>query len=155
MKLKLISNSSSQTRNIGEKIGKVLNKGDVLGLTGNLGAGKTTMIQGIARGLGVDSKQYVRSPSFVLAHQYEGKFPVYHMDLYRLNIKEIADLGYEEYLFGEGVCIIEWIEKMHKIPAREWLHINLNFLPAENARKITIEAKGKYGKLLKSFADNI
>ncbi len=112
MKLELISNSLSETIEIGEKIGRYLEKGDIVGLTGKLGAGKTTLIQGIARGLGVDSKQYVRSPSFVLIHQYKGKLPIYHMDLYRLKGKEIIDLGYEEYLFGDGVCIIEWVEKI-------------------------------------------
>ncbi len=152
MKIEIISNSASQTKEIGEKIGKLLHKGDILGLTGNLGAGKTTIIQGIARGLGVDKKQYVRSPSFVLAHQYEGRMPIYHMDLYRLNAKEISDLGYEEYIFGEGVCIIEWFEKMGRIPVKEWLHINLEFLKDDNHRKLTINAKGKYEKLIKELA---
>lgn len=152
MKIEIISNSSAETRAIGKKIGKKLKKGDVIGLTGNLGAGKTTIIQGIARGLGVDKKQYVRSPSFVLAHQYEGKLPVYHMDLYRLNAKEIGNLGYEEYIFGEGVCIIEWIEKMGQIPVKEWLHINLEFLEEDNHRKLTIKAKGKYEKLIKELS---
>jgi tRNA threonylcarbamoyladenosine biosynthesis protein TsaE len=153
MRLELISNSASQTRSIGKKIGRILKKGDILGLTGNLGAGKTTIIQGIARGLGVDSKQYVRSPSFVLAHQYEGKLPIYHMDLYRLNANEIADLGYEEYIFGNGVCIIEWADKIGKIPAKEWLHIDIEFLQEDNKRKINIEGKGRYGKVIKYLKD--
>ncbi|MDD5455257.1 MAG: tRNA (adenosine(37)-N6)-threonylcarbamoyltransferase complex ATPase subunit type 1 TsaE [Candidatus Ratteibacteria bacterium] len=152
MKIELISHSPSETVRIGEKIGKLLKKGSILGLTGNLGAGKTTMIQGIARGLGVDKKQYVRSPSFTLAHQYKGKLPVYHLDLYRLNTKEINSLGYEEYVFGDGVCIIEWIEKMGKVPMEEWLHINLKFLKKEEHRKITVNAKGKYEKLIKELA---
>ncbi len=152
MKIELISHSASETVRIGKKIGNLLQKGDVLGLSGNLGAGKTTIIQGIARGLGVDKKQYVRSPSFVVAHQYDGKLPVYHMDLYRLNAKEISDLGYEEYIFGEGVCIIEWIEKMGEIPIKGWLHINLEFLKEEKQRKITIKVKGKYEKLIKELA---
>ena len=149
MKLELISNSSSETRQIGEKIGRSLGKGDTVGLTGQLGAGKTTIIQGIARGLGVTSKQYVRSPSFVLIHQYEGKFPVYHMDLYRLRGKEITDLGYEEYIFGKGVCIIEWVERVPNNQFKEWLHINLEFLPEDNNRKINLEGKGKYKKVIK------
>ncbi len=155
MKLEIISRSPSQTRKIGEKIGRNLEKGDIVGLTGKLGTGKTTLIQGIARGLGVDSNQYVRSPSFVLAHQYEGKLPVYHMDLYRLTGKEIADLGYEEYIFGDGVCIIEWVEKIQNIQVKEWLHIHLEFLPEDNRRKINLEGEGKYEKVIKYLASSI
>jgi tRNA threonylcarbamoyladenosine biosynthesis protein TsaE len=152
MKLELISYSPAETAKIGERIGKLLNKGNVLGLTGNLGAGKTTIIQGIARGLGVDKKQYVRSPSFTLAHQYKGRLPVYHLDLYRLNAKEISELGYEEYIFGKGVCIIEWFERIGRIPITEWLHINLEFAKEDQHRKITINAKGRYKKLIEKFA---
>jgi tRNA threonylcarbamoyladenosine biosynthesis protein TsaE len=152
MQIKLISHSPLETVKIGKKISKFLQKGDIIGLSGNLGAGKTTLIKGIARGLGVDEKQYVRSPSFVLAHQYEGKMPVYHMDLYRLSPKQTRDLGYEEYIFGEGVCIIEWFEKMDKAPTQEWLHINLQLLKNEEHRKITVKGKNKYKKLLNELA---
>ena len=154
MKIKLISDSPSETIKIGERIGRSLGKGDIIGLTGNLGTGKTTIIQGITRGLEVDSKQYVRSPSFVLIHQYKGKFPVYHMDLYRLKGREITDLGYEEYIFGEGVCIIEWAEKIEGFLLKEWLHINLEYLPEDNKRKISLEGKGKYEKVIKCLQKN-
>ena len=155
MKLKIISHSPSETIRIGEKIGKLLKRGNVLGLTGNLGAGKTTIIKGIARGLGVDEKQYVRSPSFVLVHQYEGKLPVYHIDLYRLNPKEISDFEYEEYILGKGICIIEWFEKIGWIPVKELLNIDLNFLKEDNFRKITITAKNGYYKLIKELAKSL
>lgn len=155
MKIKLLSNSPSETIKIGEKIGRNLNKGDIIGLTGKLGAGKTTIIQGIAHSLGVESKQYVRSPSFVLIHQYEGRLPIYHMDLYRLKGKEITELGYEEYIFGNGVCIIEWAEKIDGFLRKEWLHINLEYLPEDNKRKITLEGKGKYEKVIGRFKSRL
>lgn len=155
MKIELISNSPSETIEIGEKIGRNLKKDDIVGLTGKLGAGKTTIIQGIARGLGVESKQYVRSPSFVLIHEYQGKFPIYHMDLYRLRGKEITDLGYEEYIFGNGVCIIEWVEKIANFKLKGWLYINLGFLPEDNRRKISLEGKGKYEKVIKCLVSSI
>lgn len=151
MKIELISHSPSETVKIGKKIGKFFQKGNVIGLSGNLGAGKTTLIKGIAQGLGVDEKQYVRSPSFVLAHQYEGKIPVYHMDLYRLSPKQTREFEYEEYIFGDGVCIIEWAEKMGEVFTREGLNINLEFLKENQDRKITIKAEGKYAKLIKEL----
>lgn len=148
MKVELTSNSAAETRKIGEKIGKLLKKGDVVSLTGKLGAGKTTMIQGIARGLGVDKKQYVRSPSFVLVHEYKGKMPVYHMDLYRLSGKEIDELGYEEYLFSEGVCMIEWAERITKPFDDRWLQIKLEFLPEDNKRKLNLKGAGRYREII-------
>jgi tRNA threonylcarbamoyladenosine biosynthesis protein TsaE len=152
MRIEIISKSPSQTRKIGEKIGKLLRKGDIVGLTGKLGGGKTTIIQGIARSLGVRNKQYVRSPSFVLVHEYRGKMPVYHIDLYRLSGKEIADLGYEEYLFGEGVCMIEWVEKIRDLLPKKWLHINLGVLPKDNnIRKIKFKGEGRYEEVIKKL----
>jgi tRNA threonylcarbamoyladenosine biosynthesis protein TsaE len=108
--LEMVSNSAVQTRNIGMKLGKLAAAGDVILLVGPLGAGKTCLTQGIARGLGIH--EYTASPSFVLVREYQGKLPLYHIDLYRLDrIEEVAQLGLDDYLYGNGVCVIEWADK--------------------------------------------
>lgn len=107
------SQSPEDTRQLGERIGRWLQAGDILLLFGDLGAGKTTLIQGIAAGLEVGPDQYVRSPTFTLINEYKGRLPVYHVDLYRIeSTAELADLGLEDYLFGEGVTLVEWGEKL-------------------------------------------
>ena len=98
------------THRIGHIIGSCLGKGDVVLLNGDLGSGKTCLTQGIARGLG--SEDNVRSPTFVIVAEYSGLIPIYHIDLYRLEkIGSIDNLYLEEYIYGEGVCIIEWPDR--------------------------------------------
>ncbi len=112
MELCLHSNSPEATLDIGRAIGAALKPGDTLLLVGNLGSGKTTLTQGIVWGLGSD--EYARSPTFVLVNEYHARLPVYHMDLYRLDsIEEVDGLGLDDYLYGEGVCIVEWADKAH------------------------------------------
>lgn len=107
------SRSPEDTQNLGRRIGRLLQAGDILLLFGDLGAGKTTLIQGIAQGMEVPPDQYVRSPSFTLINEYRGRLPIYHIDLYRIeSADEMSDLGLEDYLFGEGVTLIEWGEKL-------------------------------------------
>ena len=111
--MKVITNSAQETINLGKQLGRYLKAGDILGLIGELGSGKTTLVKGIAQGLGVKDKEDVSSPSFVLIKEYLGRIPLFHLDLYRLDdIVDIERLGVEEYLFDEGVCAIEWAEKM-------------------------------------------
>ena len=108
--LEMVSNSVGQTRNMGIKLGKLTAAGDVILLVGPLGAGKTCLTQGIARGLGIH--EYTASPSFVLVREYQGKLPLYHIDLYRLDkIEEVTQLGLDDYLYGNGVCVVEWADK--------------------------------------------
>ncbi|MBU4310438.1 tRNA (adenosine(37)-N6)-threonylcarbamoyltransferase complex ATPase subunit type 1 TsaE [bacterium] len=136
--------SATETINLGKRIGKLLQAGDVVALIGRLGSGKTTLTQGLARGLGVKRKDYVTSPSFTLIKEHKGRIPIYHIDLYRIdNIKEIFNLGYEEYFYGEGVAIIEWADKIRKLLPREVLIINLEII-GENRRKIELVPKGKH-----------
>jgi len=109
--MEVISKSPEETRKLGERLGNLLRAGDAVALEGELGAGKTCFIQGMARGLGVEEK-YVVSPSFVLIREYEGRIPLYHVDLYRLHPgAEVAGLGLDEYLEGGGATAIEWAEK--------------------------------------------
>ena len=107
------SESPEETQALGEKLGKTLTQGDVIALIGDLGTGKTCLTQGIARGIGTAPDEVVSSPSYILINEYNGKVPIYHIDLYRLeNSEEIAELGLSEYMEGDGICIIEWAERM-------------------------------------------
>jgi tRNA threonylcarbamoyladenosine biosynthesis protein TsaE len=108
------SKNHFDTFNFGKKIAKKLKSNFVIFLKGPLGAGKTVFVQGVCEGLKV--KDFVNSPSFKIVNEYKGKLPVYHIDLYRLNsIKEISNLGIDEYIYGNGITIIEWAEKLGKI----------------------------------------
>ena len=103
----------AETQALGERLGKTLKHGDVIALIGDLGTGKTCLTQGIARGVGTAPDAVVNSPSYILINEYHGAIPIYHIDLYRLeNSEEIADLGLNEYMEGDGICIIEWAERM-------------------------------------------
>jgi len=102
-----------ETQTLGEKLGKMLKRGDIIALVGDLGTGKTCLTQGIARGIGIAPDEVVNSPSYILINEYNGAIPIYHIDLYRLeNSEEIAELGLSEYIDGDGICIIEWAERM-------------------------------------------
>jgi len=104
--------SPEQTRGLGAALARALRPGDVVALAGELGAGKTVLVQGMARGLGVSPRTLVTSPSFVLLHEYQGNMPLYHFDFYRLSKEdEVLALGYEEYQSGCGICAIEWADR--------------------------------------------
>ena len=134
----LISKSSEETLHIGRIIGETLNGGNIVALTGELGAGKTCLTQGIAKGLGVSEEYYVTSPTFTLINEYPGRIPLYHMDVYRLaDSGDLEDMGYEEYFYGDGVVVIEWAEKVDDILPREALVVHLEYVDA-NKRMIRI-----------------
>jgi tRNA threonylcarbamoyladenosine biosynthesis protein TsaE len=124
--MEYVTRSGPETRRLGEALGRKLQPGDIVLLFGELGAGKTTFAQGIAEGLDLDPKHYVRSPTFTLVNEYQGRLPIFHIDLYRLNsAEEIRDLGLEEYLFGPGVTVVEWAEKLFSPPTASATGINL------------------------------
>jgi tRNA threonylcarbamoyladenosine biosynthesis protein TsaE len=135
----LFSKSPSETFRIGRILGETLKGGDCVALTGELGAGKTCFTQGIARGLGVPDAYVVTSPTFTLLNEYPGKdTALYHLDVYRLTgSADLAEMGYEEYLQGGGVMVIEWAEKiMDQMPAGT-LFLKFSYLE-ENTRKIEL-----------------
>lgn len=139
MEKKYRTESPEETQNLGEKLGKTLKPGDVVALIGDLGTGKTCLTQGIARGIGIDADEVVSSPSYILINEYKGKMPIYHIDLYRLeNIAEIADLGIGEYVESEGVCIIEWAERMEEGLPETSIRIYITW-EDENTRSIKIQ----------------
>ncbi len=152
MALKLISHSAEETQRLGTELGQLAKAGDVLLLVGDLGTGKTCLTQGVAWGLGIDD--YTLSPTFVLIREYEGRLPLYHIDFYRLDlIEEIIDLGIDEYLYGSGLCVVEWAEKALAALPQEHLLIKLEHL-GQNERKLRLEAKGeRYRKLLSELKE--
>jgi len=135
----LISKSDQETKRIAARLAKYLKAQDFLALCGDLGTGKTTFVKGLARGLGIKEEQVI-SPSFMLIRQYKGKLPLYHFDLYRLDyLEQVEFLGYEEYFYGEGVCCMEWANKIEELLPAEYLQINIKFL-SEHKRKITYKS---------------
>ncbi len=110
--IKLTTKSAEQTAALGEKIGKMLKPGDVLALYGDLGSGKTALTSGVARALNAGS---VSSPTFTIVNEYGGTIPLYHFDAYRINSDDWLNCGFDEYLFGDGVCVIEWSENITDI----------------------------------------
>lgn len=136
------SDSSEDTFCVGVELGRVLKKGDLLAINGELGTGKTCLIKGIASGL--NSLDIVSSPSFSIIKEYDGNIPIFHFDLYRLNVsEEIEELGYEEYFYGNGVTLIEWASKIQPYLPNELLSINIHFGQEINLRKIYFQPKGK------------
>ena len=130
------THSVEQTEGLGEKLASEFKSGDVICLHGNLGAGKTAWVKGLARGLG--SRVEATSPTFTLINEYPGTCPVYHFDLYRLNrSEELEDLGYEEYFYASGVTVVEWAEKAAQLmPPRHW---DITFdIVGENDRQIHV-----------------
>jgi tRNA threonylcarbamoyladenosine biosynthesis protein TsaE len=142
--LKLNSHNPGQTQLLGSYLGEIAQKADVFLLVGELGAGKTCLVQGIARGLNVE--EYAFSPSFVILREYHGRLPLYHIDFYRLNhIEEIAALGLEEYFYGDGVCVIEWAENGLQVVPRDNLLITIHYIPdSETGRSIWLKPQGEH-----------
>jgi tRNA threonylcarbamoyladenosine biosynthesis protein TsaE len=133
----LRSHTPAETQAIGERLGASLRPGAVVACTGELGAGKTCFLQGLARGLGVTGP--VTSPTFVLVNQYRGRLPVYHLDAYRTgSLTELVDLGLEEMLHGDGVTVIEWADKLLPLLPARTIHVHLAGL-GDEPREITIE----------------
>jgi len=141
--LKLNSQSPEQTQLLGSYLGELAQKADVFLLVGELGTGKTCLVQGIAHGLAI--KEYAFSPTFVILREYHGRLPLYHIDFYRLDhVEEIADLGLEEYYYGDGVCVVEWAEKGLQVVPRDNLLITLHYIPAyHTGRSICLKPQGK------------
>ncbi|WP_258358643.1 tRNA (adenosine(37)-N6)-threonylcarbamoyltransferase complex ATPase subunit type 1 TsaE [Moorella sulfitireducens (nom. illeg.)] len=138
------------TGELGRILGRLLGPGDVVILTGELGAGKTTLAQGLARGLGVTGR--VTSPTFTLIQEHQGRLPFYHIDIYRLDDPGAAvELGLEEYLYGRGVTVIEWGERLGELLPPEYLEVCLEYDPRSGRRAI-LKARGeRYDRILEEL----
>lgn len=137
----VLSRSPEETRRLGVRFAGRLQPGDVLALTGEIGAGKTVFVQGLAEGLGVDSGS-VASPSFVLVREYAGRIPLYHVDLYRLDrLPEVHLLGLEEYYEAGGVTVVEWGTRIPEALPPDYLEIRFEFIDPQT-RKLEWLAHG-------------
>jgi tRNA threonylcarbamoyladenosine biosynthesis protein TsaE len=145
--LELISHSPEETQKLGQFIGELAEAGDIILLNGTLGAGKTCLVQGIARGLSIT--EITASPSFVLMREFHGRLPLYHVDLYRLELVEIDELGLDDYFYGQGLCAIEWAEKGLSLMPMDYLLIEMSYLE-QNQRSIRLVPIGKHYQLLLS-----
>ncbi len=146
----IVTHSPEQTQQIGKSIGELAKAGDLILLTGDLGTGKTCLTQGIAWGIGFEG--YASSPSFVLMKEYRGRLMLYHVDLYRLdNIEEIAELGIDDYLYGDGICVIEWANKASDYFPSEHLLINIEHV-SETGRLLRFLSEGpRYAYLMEQL----
>ena len=135
----MITHSAEGTMEVGQKLAKGLSKGDVVALYGDLGSGKTTFTKGIGKGLGVKDVRQINSPTFVLIKEYSARFPIYHIDLYMLDkLRDIEDIAIEEYIYGDGIAIIEWAEKIKTLIPEK--HIAVRFkIKGDKRREINIE----------------
>jgi len=149
--MNIILNSLDETKEFGKRLGGYLKEGDIVCLNGDLGAGKTTLSKAIGEGLGVDD--YITSPTFTLINEYEGRIPLYHFDIYRLNsYEDLEDLGVEDYFYGSGACLIEWAEKIEEDLPSQRLELYILRGDHEEQRKILIKAFGpRYEELIKEL----
>lgn len=133
--------SAEDTMALGAKIAELLKPGNVLALYGELGSGKTTLVRGIARGLGVGEQIEITSPTFVLMNVYPGRMPIYHFDLYRLSgAADLYDLGFEDYFYGNGLSIIEWAEKAEILIPTDAIRLKLSTI-SDDKRRIQYNAR--------------
>ena len=134
-----------ETFEVGRKIGMNAKPGQIYTLTGNLGVGKTVFTQGVAAGLGITEP--VNSPTFTIIQEYEdGRLPFYHFDVYRIgDLEEMEEIGYDDYFFGQGICLIEWAELIEEILPEKRIEVTIekDLEKGFEYRKITIEERGE------------
>ena len=150
----ITTDASAQTRKLGQHIGRLASPGIVFALNGDLGTGKTTLTQGIAKGLEVPDEYYITSPSYTLVNQYPGRLPLYHIDLYRIETAAaLEDIGLYDILVEEGIIVIEWADKLDAGVLTEYISADMKFVD-ENVREIRLDAYGlKETDLLKKLSN--
>ncbi len=141
MKLEVRTNSVNETESVGEAFARSLEAGAVVAMYGDLGAGKTAFVRGMARGLGSEAR--VTSPTFTIVNEYPGRLPLFHFDMYRLaSSDELFDIGWEDYLSRDGVCVVEWSENVSDAFDGSETEIRIERLD-ETSRRITIGKAGE------------
>ena len=147
----MYSHNEDELMNYGYQLGQVFQAQDVLVLTGDLGAGKTTFTKGIARGLGIS--QMIKSPTYTIVREYEGRLPLYHLDVYRIG-QDPDSIDLDDFLFGEGVTVIEWGELLGDSLPDDYL--KLTVLKKEDGRELVFEVHGSRSQaLLESFTEKV
>jgi len=154
-KIRVYTKSVAETISIGRSLGRHLSSGDVVCLTGELGAGKTCFVKGLAGGLGIRRTE-VTSPTFIIIREYKGRLPFYHIDLYRIGVVEdLRDIGMEEVIYGQGVTAIEWAERISDRLPDERIEITLRY-EDKKTRLIKMTAFGlHHTQVLKRTAGNL
>lgn len=146
--IKITCQNEQETYAIGQKIARLLEPGDFIALDGDLGAGKTFLSQAIIKSLGVED--YVTSPSYTIVNEYEGKYPIYHFDVYRIDdIDEMYEIGYEEYFYAEGICLVEWANMISELVPPSHYQIRLRM--GEDFTSRIIEITGSTTELEKKL----
>ncbi len=153
--LKISLHGLVQTEALGRLLADLAQPGDIICLDGELGAGKTTLTQAIARGLAVPESSYVASPSFAILHEHQGRIPLYHMDFYRLgDAVEIEEQGFAEYFYRDGLCVIEWaVVGEEMLPAKR-LSLRLDF-DDKGLRQATINGRLQHNNFKEAFLDGL
>ncbi|QQY80102.1 tRNA threonylcarbamoyladenosine biosynthesis protein TsaE [Keratinibaculum paraultunense] len=140
--VRIVLKGLKETEEFGEKLGSILKPGDIISLTGDLGAGKTTLTKSIGKGLGVED--YITSPTFTLINEYKGRINLYHFDVYRLEgSMDLYDLGFEEYIYSDGISIIEWGDKIEEVLPKERINIRIEKGAELDERIIYIYGEGE------------
>ena len=141
--MKLTTHSLDETLSLGKNIGKMLNAGSIIALTGDLGSGKTSFVHGLAKGLDVSERYYITSPTFTLINEYPGRYRLFHIDLYRIEDPlELEELGFYEIIDSNSVTAIEWADKLLGEYTSGYLDIKFKILD-DKSRRITITAYGQ------------
>ena len=139
--MKIISESFYKTRDIGKKIGALLQKGDVVCLCGDLGSGKTAFVSGIAKSLMLDD--YIVSPTFTIVNEYDTNPPLFHFDVYRVNDpEELYMIGFEEYFFDKGIVVVEWADLILDILPKEYMRVDIHLNERKDSRILNFKAVG-------------
>ncbi len=132
-----------QTMSWGSRLGRLLKGGEIIALIGELGAGKTCFVRGVTQGLEIGKEAWIRSPSFTLINEYHGRLAVYHIDLYRVETRaQLEGLNLREYLYSDGVSLIEWFEHLPADEADEYLEVRVAYVDG-NRRQLTFSPHGR------------
>ncbi len=153
----ILTAAAHETHSIGALLGGLLEPGDLVLLVGPLGAGKTVIAKGLFRALGIREEE-ITSPTFIIVNAYQGEFACYHMDLHRLDGEDdLFELGYEDYFFSDGVCVVEWADRARGIWPQEYLLITIDHEPGKaQQRRLGVSARGKrHTALLKGFIEQV
>lgn len=145
-----IAENLQETEKLGRRLGALLSAGDMVCMNGDLGAGKTSFVKAIARGIGVTED--VTSPTYTIINEYGGPVPVYHFDVYRImELEEMVDIGYEEYFFGEGICLLEWAENVRELLPEKHLWIEITRVDEERRSFAFRPSGARYEALIKEL----
>ena len=138
-----MTRSPRQTMSWGSRLGRLLKGGEIIALIGELGAGKTCFVRGVTQGLEVGKEAWIRSPTFTLINEYHGRLPVYHIDLYRVEGRaQLEGLNLREYLYSDGVSLIEWFEHLPADEVEEFLEVRVVYVDG-NRRQLTFSPHGQ------------